>query len=549
MSYRQSIALTALFFAVAPMAAFGQNAQTILPYDSPAISLLRSIYLEQGKDPLSAAGPFSIGELRMMLDKIDRSTLSPAGMRAYDAILAAIQTKPAAAPMALGFAAHPSTSLEGYFHTNPDPAQTQWQDGYNQRLPMVAVPMDIWIGDHIYGDFDLALSQTHDGVNPLLVPQNYLNWTTNLDLLDDEIPRRAFVAAGGDDWSFSIGRDRFSWGNGQTGDLFLSDAPDFQDFARLTLYWPSIKYTALWIMLYYNLDNYRSPIWGSDGGNTVTTNDTYPRNLFVHRLDFAFFNRLSFGVSEGILIGGIQPDLVYFNPLIIFHDLFRWGHASTIFSIDASYNPWKYFELYGQVASNKITVPYELLRYGGAAATQPDSTAYLGGLRARIPIWQGYLDTGGEAVLVGPWMYLRENQLISDEWWRWTNSNVAGSPQWVSAPLGYFTGPDAVVYSAWVGYDVPGMFTVGLDYQNIAQGQQTFDTTYSEGAAAIALQAPSGIPEYRNIIHLNGSVDVFPFLRVATDLYWIWVSNFSHVSGAQMSDFQATVSLTAHTNW
>ena len=519
MLHRRLIVSAALFFA-ATLAVFGQNAQTILPYDSPAISLLRSIYLEQGKDTLSTAGPFSIGELRMMLDKIDRSKLSPAGMRAYDSILAAIQTKPASAPMALGFAAHPATSLEGYFHTNQDPTQTQWQDGYNQRLPMISIPMDIWIGDHIYGDFDLTLSQTHDGVDPLLVPQNYFNWTTNLDLLDDEIPRRAFVAAGGDDWSFSIGRDRFSWGNGQTGNLFLSDAPDFQDFARLTLYWPSIKYTALWIMLNYGLDpNYRSPITGTDGGNT-DVGSSYPRNLFVHRLDFAFFDRLSLSASEGILIGGVEPDLVYFNPLIIFHDLFRWGHASTIVSVDASYDPWKYVELYGQVASNKITIPWEISRYGVAASDQPDSTAFLGGVRARVPVWQGYIDAGGEAVNVGPWMYLRENMLISDEWWRWMNSNVAGSPQWVSAPLGYFTGPDAVVYSAWAGYDVPGSFTAGIDWQLIEQGQQTFDTTYSEGADAVALQAPSGhsrVPEHHSPERVGRPLSLpSPFDRIST---------------------------------
>jgi hypothetical protein len=546
MLHNRTVALAAILLT-ASTAIFAQNSQGILPYDDPAFSLLSSIYLEQGKVPLSTAAPFSAGELAEMLSKVDAQALSPAGKRAYTAVQSTIEPKITDSPMQLRAAVHPEASVEGYLNSNTDPAQTIWEAGSFDRLPLFAFPVEAWIGDNAYAAVDLALRQNHDGSNASLVPSNYANWTLNFDLFDMNIPGRAFTALGGPHWSFSTGRDRLSWGSGQTGNLLISDAPDFHDFARLTLYWPSFSYTSLWILLYSNLDNYRAPLWGSSGGNT-TANNNFPRNLFMHRLDFTLFDRVSISLNEGILVGGVQPDLVYFNPLMIFHDLFRWGHASSIFSVEATYNPWRYFELYGQAAYNQIQTPYELFRYGTAAAETPNASSYLGGIRARVPLGEGYIDAGAEAVFIGPWMYLRENVLTSYEWWRWMNSNVAGSGQWVSAPIGYETGPDALVFAVWAGYEVPTLYAFTADFKRTMKGQQTFATTYAEDAAAIALMTPTGIAETRNVVHLGGSGDPFPWLRLAADLYWISVENFKNVLGAQMTDFQATLSATVHTD-
>jgi hypothetical protein len=546
---RGYISLTlCLCMMLACAAVFGQNSQAILPYNSIVPTLLRSIYLEQGKEPLSAAAPYSSAEIQMMLNKINPANLSEPGKRAWEQIESIVQPKPVTQPMQLQVTLHPAASLEGYLHTNADPAQTEWQDGYRDRLPMVAMPIEIWVGNGIYGFFDFSIRQGPDSVNPNLVPSNYLNWTTDPNTIDLEVPLRAFLAAGGSQWSFVIGRDRFSWGNGESGDLTVSDSPDYYDFTRIAAWWPNFKYTALWIMLDSNLEPYGTPsIWSAPPA--LSAYDNLPRNFLLHRFDFTLFDRVSISALEGILIGGIAPDLVYFNPLMIFHDLNRWHSSSYIFALEANVNPWKYLELYGQAASNKLVPSIELVRYGTWAATVANTYALLGGARSRVPVWQGYVDAGAEYIVVSPWMYLRENPLVSFEWWRYLCSNVPGSPQWESAPLGYFTGPDSVVFMAWAGYDVPGSFSVAADFKHILAGQQDFSTPYTESIAAAALAAPSGIPEERNIVHARGSFELLSFLRLGADLYWLWFDNLSHVSGASMSDFQATVSVTVHADW
>jgi hypothetical protein len=529
---------------LAPAAAFAENDQAVLPYDSPVVELLKSIYLEQGKEPLSAAGPYSVDEILLMLEKIDPQALSPAGKRAYDEISAALPTFSPARPMGLGFAWHPAAALEGYFHSNGNPATTKWEYGYNQRQPLVSIPVEAWAGENVYAAMDLSLREVPDTVNPALVPANYANVPIDPSFVDVELPFRAFLALGGHNWSFTFGRDRFTWGSGQTGDLTLSDAPDYYDFMRITGYWRDFKYTAIWVMLYSSLDPFRFPIKADDlAGDPL---QTYPRNLILHRIDFCLFDRLSIGLIEGVLIGGVEPKLAYFNPFMILHDLFNFYNASEMFAVEASYNPWQYIEVYGQAAYNQIQSPFEIARYGATASNTPNADAYLGGVRTRVPVWEGYVDGGAEIAYVSPWMYIRENVLTSFEWWRWQASNVPGSTEWVSAPLGYFTGPDAIVFSAWAGYNVPGSFSVSLDYKLAFKGQQTFATPYDEGPDAVALQTPTGVAEKKNVIHLNAGVDVLSFLRCAVDLYGIYTENFGNVSGATSMDFQAVASVRVH---
>ena len=98
----------------------------------------------------------------------------------------------------------------------------------------------------------------------------------------------------------------------------------------------------------------------------------------------------------------------------------------------------------------------------------------------------------------------------------------------------------------WVGYDVPSLFSVGLDFQRTAKGEQTLATPYVADAAAAALLSPSGTPEYTNVLHLAAFGEVLPFLRLAGDLYWISIDDLGHAQGMNATDFQAQLSMTLH---
>ncbi len=537
-----------IVLAAAVIAAAAENDQAVLPHDSPVIGLLNRIYLEQGKVPLSSAGPYTADEVLCMLEKIDVKALSSAGRRAYEEIELLLPSFAPKTPLDLSFAFHPVFAVEGYVNTNPDPATTEWEYGYNDRLAMVQLPTEVWVGESAYVILDLSLKKNRDTLNENLVPANYSNLTWDLALLDWEFPFRALLSAGGRNWSFIIGRDRFSWGNGETGTLVLSNAADYQDFARFTAYWRDFKYSAIWISLLYDLDPYREPFWGAGiipsatNGNTVSDDD-FPRNYFLHRLDWTPMDSLSLSVSEGILLGGMDPSLAYLNPVMIFHNLFRFHHGGEILGLEARWNPWKYFEVYGEAAFNQIQSPWEILFYGTTASNTPNANAFLGGVKTSIPLGEGHINAGLEAAYVSPWMYIRENRLMSFTWWRWIASNVPGSAQWVSESLGYFTGPDGIVLSAWTGYDAPGFFSVKLDYTLALKGEQTLETPYAEGPAAVALATPTGTVEVKHVLHLGGTFKPLSFLDIGLNLYGVYAENFGNVPGRTAMDFQAAGSI------
>jgi hypothetical protein len=280
-----------LICAILPICAFSENRQTILPIDSDVVSLLESIYLEQGMALLTTAGPYSMDEIHSMLEKIDPETLSPAGKAAFDAILGDLTDAVPAENTDIAFGWRPSSAVEAYYHTNPDPSTTEWETTWSGRQPLVSIPIDFWAGEGAYATLELSVKQTHDAFNPAILPSNCVNIPLSLDYIDYEMPFRAFLSLGGPSWSFIIGRDRFSWGNGRTGNLMISDAPDYYDFTRFTGYWRDFKYSALWVMLDNDLAPYQTAAATAD----VLANSliSYPRNYFLHRLDFSVLDRLS----------------------------------------------------------------------------------------------------------------------------------------------------------------------------------------------------------------------------------------------------------------
>ena len=518
--------------------AFAENRQALLPLDSPVMEDLKSIYLEAGMTPLTSAGPYTVDEIDLMLEKIDPGKLSPAGTRAYDEIRGNLVTWSHTEPMALHFALHPEVALQGYLHTNTDRSTTYWEPTWSDRLPVLSLPAECWVGDAVYATLDMSLRQTHDAYDPALVAANYTNVPLDLDYIDAETPFRAFLSLGGHSWSFIIGRDRFSWGNGETGNFALSDSPDYYDFARLTGYWRNFKYTAIWVSLSTDLAPYGlSPVLTAAD---LSTNPflEYPRNYFLHRIDFCLFDKLSIGISEGTLIGGVQPKLAYFNPAMIFHDLFNYYNASEILAVEATCTPWRWAEAYGQFSCTQIQLPYEVSRYGGEATSVPNAWAFLAGVRARYPNGDGFMSSGVEFAYVNPWMYIKENPLTTYQWWRYQASNLSGTGQWVSSSLGYFTGPDSIVLMIWGGYSVPRAWSVTLSYSLILKGKNTLDTPYTEGHDAAALGAPSGTVERKNVVNLKAGLDLTSFMSLGLDLYGIYTQNFGNVSGQNVTDLQ-----------
>ena len=60
---------------------------------------------------------------------------------------------------------------------------------------------------------------------------------------DWTVPYKTIVSVGGNNWNFVAGRDKLSWGSGETGNLMLSDSFPKQTFAKFSTYFNAFKYS------------------------------------------------------------------------------------------------------------------------------------------------------------------------------------------------------------------------------------------------------------------------------------------------------------------
>ena len=256
-----------------------------------------------------------------------------------------------------------------------------------------------------------------------------------------------------------------------------------------------------------------------------------------------FENRLNFSFAEGLMVGGPQPELKYLNPLMILHNYMDWSNASSILSIELSANPWKYFQLYGQYIFNRVPDSYEQKVYG--EHDNPYGRGYLAGVESRLPWGPGYLGLVGEFYYTDPYMYVRENALVSYAWHRRVVSNVLGSGKSavISTPLGYRYGSDAMNLYGLVEYAVADQWSAGLSVNAAAIGENGIDSPFAQGAVAVKKHTPSGTAEYVLQIGMDLAWRPLDWLSVGGGMDWYRVQNADHEFGKVRLDLQPRLDL------
>lgn len=504
--------------------AYSQNDQRILPPDSRLPGLVRALLLEAGLAPPSLAGPYSHDELRQEVEKIDPERLSDAGRRTLRLVVEALE--PVTIVRAEGFAGNLSvgTDLEVYLRSAE--GTPRWEYDY-PRASVLSIDFEAYAGDVAYGllDFDLreeAFAHLQEG--------NVTNLPDDTGYIDTMFPYRALLSVGGEHWNLALGRDLFSWGPGRTGHLILGTEPSHYDFFRATGYWDIFKYTFGWISI-------QPWLTGAELARGLASGvEEYAKNLFLHRFEFVFFERLRFTITEGLMYGKRVPDLTLFNPFLILHNLYIWEYASSASSIEITVNPWRNFMLYGQFYMNQLTLQFEKDRFG--AGTIPNATAWMFGGEGHIPLGPGLLFLGFEAAATDPWLYIREHPLISFHWRRRVTSNLLGAGVVVTEPIGYRWGPDSLVFGGWAAFTLPDFLRVDLSLTSVASGPQTVETPYAEGEDEAAMVPPTEPTERILLVVLDAEVTPFEWLEIGSRLSVESIQTYNHVPGAEYFDVQ-----------
>lgn len=468
---------TLLLFIVLSMclsAAFAINTQKIHPVDSPLYEAITLLYINNGYALPSTGGPWSTDELLKMLDKVDRAIQGEAGRLIYDYVLDNLNAEKKTVRFGL------DAALEGYYHTDTMnfTKEEQWIRGFNERKPLLDIILETWPSEHFYGFSSLPIAGTkHTGYTaadgPVSLFYGQSAFTTNIVLLppgdfshlDFGVPYRAFGAFGGDGWSVQVGREKLSWGPGETGNFMLGNHLTYHNVGRVTTYGKKFKYTFVTSFFPHPVEYYpvTDGITGDFINGTDQTEIMKGLNMFLaHRLEWRLFrDKVGVALNESIMYRSLDNtiDLRILSPTMIFHDYYIRSNANSLLSLELDYSPIKHVNVYGQVVVDEFALPGEPV-VGAQDDAHPDGFGFMAGAKGSYPMGKGLLYGSFEWAQTDPFLYLRYNESTTgSEGEAYGLNYVVAIREYYKAGIlydedfiSYQYGPDAIVLNGNIGY-------------------------------------------------------------------------------------------------
>ena len=508
-------------FALCTMYTAADNQQRILPLNSPVYEYLEALCLEGGMAIPSTSRPFSIAEAEAYLERIPLSSLSPGGRRTVQEVKKLLSERSLYSE-GENFQFNPVLNCNIEAYVNSADSADEWEYGYEQRQPLVELPLQIFLYDAFYADLQPCFQK-----DPFVAESadTWSNIITDFSEVEGHFPFRGFFSLGGTHWTIQAGRDFLSWGNGITGNLILSDYADYHDFLRFAVFWKTFKFSTCFI----EFDS-----WEDDS----VTADDFSESFLGHRLEARFWDRISIALTESLMLESKYFQPRYLNPFMVYHNWFlndRYGNINL--GIELEVNPFRWFYLYGQFCADQIQSSYEKKRYANADS-MPDAYGYILGIRGAYPVKTGYVQSHFEWVRTDPWFYLIEGQpdYIVE---RRIITNYLGKKVIISKPLGYWAGPDTMLFSWQASFSALNLFSLFVGAQYQVQGENTIYTPFESGEAAVSLKTPTGqFPQKKWVLSFGGEWNTWKYLTLGTEFYWVMINNYNHSDGEKFRDFQ-----------
>ena len=578
--------LTGLLLILCMVSLFAYtNQQRIISVDSPAYKAMETLYILAGKSLPSSSGPWSENEMVLMLQRLDRSSLNDTAKDYYDYVESLITTPPQlqyADNFAMEFGLN--VNLEGYLHTDTKhfTDEEDWFHGFTSRKPFLKFNFETWPANNFYSYFELTIQHNYGyGVetdsNPLygntfnfnipILNAVLFSMPSNGDLFADfdwTVPYKAIVSVGGNNWNFVAGRDKLSWGSGETGNLMLSDSFPKQTFARFSTYFNAFKYSIV-LSVYPGVDSVESQFESLEGYKA----------LIAHRLEFNLFNnKVGLVINEACMFWSSKTrdnfTILQINPFGFMHDEYVAGNANSLLVFEANYTPISGVNVYGQFAIDEFAGP-------GEGRTNPSAFGILAGAKGAMTLGSGILYGSFEFAKTDPYLYLRGLHYSKDRK-DYKGYGFNALLRTISADrialqnkfITYTYGNDVILFDGKINYELPGKFKVGFEALFMKHGSMNVNsywgryrnnTTLGNYEDAPDVSTPTTFNpfdpedydpatgkvlqthaiETSTILSLSAEYNILSCLSAYTTVDLLIVKNVNNVEGVNGTDLQVTL--------
>jgi len=517
----------------------------------PILDDIRFLSLESGIPFLSFAPPLSPGEIKDFLDKINDSELSKPAMEVYYRILDRLSPQTRISFTSEKVSAFFNIDLLADIRVRFNEDVT-WYSPQSKYDPFLSFTFQFFFIDSLQLYFEPSFS-----VRPFPLDderhREYKTFDTNVPYLLRHLeveywPIRTYASIGGSWWNFFIGRDHLQWGTSHSGSLVYSDDEHFYDFAYLSFFTPNLKYSIIINHLPLRLDSrlFDDPPEGWDENDNWRSVHRY---FYLHRIDLNFFNKLSFSLMEGVMVGNSPLELRYLNPFIPFHSMYPWrdyvkwepyvdiGEGSMVgafLSLEINWNIIKPLAVYGQFVMNQIEFPTEK-KFGGY---KPNSFGFLAGIHITqsFNTWDSLFFA--EFVYTAPYAYILSSPYASFIQRDWSNYHLLGHSRdtvFLSAGAELFNNDKKLSFSAHFSWIASGELNKGMLTWNYEETEESFNKI-----------SPSGIAENKFILSLSANWQPYNWLSFGTNINGIYSVNNKHLSGDNKASGQISLSAGFH---
>ena len=508
-----------------------RNYQRIIPLTSPVYRELDRLYLLAGKARPSLSRPWSADEAKKIMEELPENFLDSVP----DSVIIIKREigfgNENTGPQKMAFKVSPEINIEGHVKTNNN--RKEWEHGYEERPPLINIPLELWLFPNWYMNVEFAQKQDHAIVNKT---NNYVNLSLSPREYDWSTPFRAFMSVGGERWNVQAGRDKISWGAGVTGNMMVSDYSDFYNLVRLTTYWNRFKFTAVymgfepWLTdqeIEYGIAN------NGLGGPYTDFEELFKAHL-GKRIEIRILDNLSFAITETSMFGNKHINITELNPIMYYHNLFTPEYSNVMMGFDVDYTPFSGLNIYLQYAIDEFSDADP----GGEG--KPRAMGYLGGFTYIRQAFDGFMTFNLEAALTDPYLYNRWHPNT-----RFTNRRRIERYDWVNKPIGYRHGPDAVIINGAVQYEKPGRYMAGISvrYSLLGEMNDSLDYAGSYDIRNGINRRLSGTVERNRVTRCHGTIQITDRISVASDIYYVRIDNYQNLRSNTINDLEVATSV------
>ncbi len=362
-------------------------------------------------------------------------------------------------------------------------------------------------------------------------------------------PYRAHLSAGDSWWSLLIGRDKFDYGGGISGNLAVDKHLEYHNALSLSFFSKTFKYTFFLSFLphpsqYIVLDDSTDSSYGYDlaydqGQDAFTGTKVY----VSHRFEWTSRTQKSrIALSESVMYqddGGL--DFQFLNPMLFLHNLYTAGNANSLLSLE-----WEYAFTEGVVQNislliDDLNVPGE--KESDGDNTKPSALGFQYNIRTSHPVGPGIITSSAEVTLTTDslYLYLREDagKDIPDtypiDFTAAIRNMRTGTGVYDVTFLGYPYGGGVINALVGLGWHVPGAYSLEWSFNYIMRRNIT-PFTRIRGS-----QAGDNPVMHSFITTLSADWHITKDLTLSPSLTYIHVLNYAHAPGDKRGDVQLAV--------